>query len=59
MLSLYYDEEMNLKEIGEVLGITESRVSQIRTQAILRLRASLKATLSTELIDAAFQRRSL
>ena len=59
VLSLYYDEEMNLKEIGEVLGITESRVSQIRTQAILRLRATLKTTLSTELIDAAFQRRSL
>ena len=59
VLSLYYDEELNLKEIGEVLGITESRVSQIRTQAILRLRAALKATLSTDLIDTVFARRSV
>lgn len=42
VLSLYYDEELNLKEIGEVLNVTESRVSQIRTKAILKLRAMLK-----------------
>jgi RNA polymerase sigma factor for flagellar operon FliA len=59
VLSLYYDEELNLREIGEVLGITESRVSQIRTQAILRLRAFLKTTLSPDLIEAAFARRSV
>jgi len=59
VLSLYYDDELNLKEIGQVLGLTESRVSQIRTQAILRLRASLKTSLTSELIDAVFQRRSL
>lgn len=41
VISLYYDEELNLREIGEVLGITESRVSQISTQAVLRLRARL------------------
>ncbi|MFN4262315.1 MAG: RNA polymerase sigma factor FliA [Thioalkalivibrionaceae bacterium] len=42
VLSLYYDESLNLKEIGAVLGVTESRVSQIRTQAILRLQRSVK-----------------
>jgi len=42
VLSLYYDDELNLKEIGEVLGVSESRVSQIHTQATLRLRARLQ-----------------
>jgi len=42
VLSLYYDEELNLKEIGEVLGVSESRVSQIHSQAALRLRARLQ-----------------
>lgn len=41
-LSLYYDEELNLKEIGAVLGVSESRVSQIMRQASLRLRARLQ-----------------
>lgn len=41
VLSLYYVEEVTMKEIGAVLGVTESRVSQIRTQAIKRLRAAL------------------
>ncbi|MCB1646452.1 MAG: RNA polymerase sigma factor FliA [Pseudomonadales bacterium] len=41
VLSLYYDDELNLKEIGEVLGVSESRVSQIHTQAALRLRSRL------------------
>ncbi|MFA5985181.1 MAG: RNA polymerase sigma factor FliA [Methylococcaceae bacterium] len=41
VISLYYDDELNLREIGEVLNITESRVSQISSQAILRLRARL------------------
>lgn len=41
VLALYYDEELNLKEIGLVLGVSESRVSQIHSQAALRLRASL------------------
>ncbi len=39
VLSLYYDENLNLKEIGAVLGVSESRVSQIHGQALLRLRA--------------------
>lgn len=43
VLSLYYDEELNLKEIGQVLGVGESRVSQIHSQAVVRLKAKLKA----------------
>ncbi|WP_432697746.1 RNA polymerase sigma factor FliA [Marinobacterium sp. YM272] len=42
VLALYYDEELNLKEIGQVLGVTESRVSQIHSQAAARLRAKLR-----------------
>lgn len=41
VISLYYDEELNLREIGEVLNISESRVSQISSQAMLRLRSRL------------------
>lgn len=43
VLSLYYDEGLTLAEIGEVLGVTESRVSQIHTRAVLHLRARLAA----------------
>lgn len=42
VLSLYYYEDLNLKEIGEVLEVTESRVSQLHTQAILWLRRKLR-----------------
>jgi len=41
VLSLYYDEELNLREIGEVLGVSESRVCQIHSQAMVRLRARM------------------
>ena len=41
VLALYYQEEMNLKEIGAVLGVSESRISQIHSQAALRLRSRL------------------
>jgi RNA polymerase sigma factor for flagellar operon FliA len=41
VMSLYYDEELNLREIGSVLGVTESRVCQIHGQALIRLRARL------------------
>lgn len=41
VLALYYDEELNLKEIGHVLGVSESRVSQIHSQATLRLRSRM------------------
>jgi RNA polymerase sigma factor for flagellar operon FliA len=42
VVSLYYYEELTMKEIGEVMGYTESRVSQLHTKAALRLRNSLK-----------------
>ncbi len=42
VMALYYDEELNLKEIGEVLGVSESRVSQIHSQAAHRLRGRLR-----------------
>ena len=45
MMSLYYEEELNLKEIGAVLGVTESRVSQLHSQAVARLRSQLKEWL--------------
>ncbi|MCK9194632.1 MAG: RNA polymerase sigma factor FliA [Nevskia sp.] len=41
VMSLYYDEELNLREIGQVLEVTESRVCQLHGQALLRLRARL------------------
>ena len=42
VISLYYLEELTMKETGKVLGITESRVSQIHSQAVLHLRAKLR-----------------
>jgi len=44
VITLYYYEELTLREIGEVLGVTESRVSQLHTKAILRLKARLSGT---------------
>ncbi|MFQ3787662.1 RNA polymerase sigma factor FliA [Halomonas sp. A29] len=41
LMALYYQEELNLKEIGVVLGVTESRVCQLHSQAVSRLRARL------------------
>ena len=41
VIALYYDEELNLREIGQVLGVSESRVCQIHSQAALRLRSRL------------------
>jgi RNA polymerase sigma factor for flagellar operon FliA len=46
VIALYYDEEMNLREIGQVLGVSESRVCQIHSQATLRLRSRLADWLS-------------
>ncbi len=46
VLTLYYYDDMNLKEIGRILEVTESRVSQIRAQAIVRLRNKFKEFLS-------------
>lgn len=42
VLSLYYDEELNLKEVGQVIGVSESRVCQIHSQAVARLRSRLR-----------------
>jgi len=46
MMGLYYNEELNLKEIGEVLGVSESRVSQIHSQTVIRLRSKLSDWLN-------------
>lgn len=42
VMGLYYEQEMNLKEIGEVLGVSESRVCQLHSQAVARLRSRMK-----------------
>lgn len=41
VMGLYYDEELNLREIGAVMGVSESRISQIHSQAVIRLQARL------------------
>lgn len=46
VMSLYYDNELNLKEIGQVLEVSESRVCQIHGQALLRIRAKMQAWVS-------------
>lgn len=48
VVALYYDEGLNLREIGQVLDVSESRVSQISSQAMLRLRARLGEWLEDE-----------
>lgn len=52
VMSLYYEEELNLKEIGEVLGVTESRVCQIHGQALARVRASVHGAVETSAVGA-------
>jgi len=44
VMALYYDEELNLREIGAVMGVSESRVSQIHSQAVIRLQARISST---------------
>jgi RNA polymerase sigma factor for flagellar operon FliA len=46
VITLYYYEDLTLREIGEVLGVTESRVSQLHTKAILRLKARLSGSVA-------------
>lgn len=48
VLSLYYYEELTMKEIGEILGYTESRISQLHTSIILKLRTRLKRILKKD-----------
>lgn len=43
LMALYYEQEMNLKEIGAILGVTESRVSQLHSQAVARIRTKLRS----------------
>ncbi len=45
MMAMYYEEELNLREIGQVLGVSESRVCQLHSQAVARLRSHLKGWL--------------
>ena len=45
VMQLYYVEELNLKEIGEVLGVSESRVSQILSVVVKKLRGNLKGAI--------------
>jgi RNA polymerase sigma factor for flagellar operon FliA len=45
VLALYYEEELTMAEIGEVIGVSESRVSQLRSLALSRLRSSLRESL--------------
>ena len=48
VMSLYYDEELNLRETGEVLGVSESRVCQIHAQALIRLKARVAKNMGSE-----------
>ncbi len=48
VVAMYYDDELNLREIGQVLGVSESRVCQIHSQATMRLRARLTDWLNGE-----------
>lgn len=48
VMSLYYDEELNLRETGEVLGVSESRVCQIHSQALIRLKAKVQRIIREE-----------
>jgi RNA polymerase sigma factor for flagellar operon FliA len=43
VITLYYYEELTLKEIGQVLSLTESRICQIHTQTLIKLKARLKS----------------
>ena len=43
IMSMYYEQDMNLKEIAVVLGVTESRVCQLHSQSIARLRAKMRS----------------
>ncbi|MEQ8289352.1 MAG: RNA polymerase sigma factor FliA [Gammaproteobacteria bacterium] len=48
VMSLYYDEELNLRETGEVLGVSESRVCQIHSQAMIRIKAEVQRLMDID-----------
>jgi RNA polymerase sigma factor for flagellar operon FliA len=48
VLSLYFDDELNLREIGAVLGVTESRVCQLHAQAKTEIRVRMKAWIDVD-----------
>lgn len=50
LMGLYYEQELNLKEIGEIMGVSESRVCQLHSQAVARLRTRLKEEAWTGLV---------
>jgi RNA polymerase sigma factor FliA len=52
VVTLYYYEELTLREIGEVLGVTESRVSQLHTKAVLRLKARLSGSTTRASLES-------
>ncbi len=52
VLSLYYIEDLNLKEIGKIMELTESRISQIRTAAIVRIRGKIARMAEANLVDS-------
>ncbi|MGZ3744531.1 MAG: FliA/WhiG family RNA polymerase sigma factor [Pseudobdellovibrionaceae bacterium] len=53
VLSLYYYEDLNLKEIGQILRVTESRVSQLHAQAVARLRVKLQQSIGAGELEVA------
>jgi RNA polymerase sigma factor for flagellar operon FliA len=48
VIALYYNEDLTMKEVGGVLGLTESRVSQLHSQAMLRLKRYLLGKLASD-----------
>jgi RNA polymerase sigma factor for flagellar operon FliA len=56
VLTLYYYEELTMKEIGLTLGVVESRVSQIHSAAVLRLRSSLQGTQTLQKMPTSARR---
>lgn len=57
VLTLYYYEELTMKEIGQVLGVVESRVSQIHSSAVLRLRTALAALRGRNVVSGVKEKR--
>lgn len=58
LMSLYYVEELNLKEIGEILGVTESRISQLLSAVVKKLRATLKIEVADKPASARARRNA-